>query len=546
MNPGLVSGGGGSDAVVYVYDTTLRDGAQMEGISFSVEDKVKIFHALDALGVDYIEGGWPGSNRKDEAFFRDAARIRPRKARLAAFGSTCRVGRRAEEDPGLAALLAAETPVVTIVGKASLRHVTDVLRTDAEESLRMIRDSVAFLARAGREVIFDAEHFYDGHRSDPAYALAAIEAARAAGAATIVLCDTNGGTLTGEFLEVTAGVLRRLGGTIGVHVHNDGGVAVANSVEAARIGVRHIQGTFNGLGERCGNADLTTILPNLVLKLGAPLTIGREDLAHLTHVSRYVATIANHHYPESSPYVGGMAFAHKGGLHVDSIVKRKDTYEHIDPSAVGNARRVLLSDQAGRASVEYFAREEGIDLSSHPEASREAVAEIKRLEGEGYQFEGAEASAALILRRVLGETSILFDLVGFRVIVEKRTMNGAPISEATVKVRVGGRDVLCAGEGSGPVGALDDALRRALSEFYPEVRDIRLTDYRVRVIDEDAGTSAKVRVVIDSADADATWATVGASENIIEASWKALVDSIVYGLTRRGACAPSEAADTAQ
>jgi len=489
MSPGFTPGDDAGDPVL-VYDTTLRDGAQMEGISFSVEDKLKILHALDTFGIDYIEGGWPDANRKDEAFFREAARIRLRKARLAAFGRTCRVGRRAEDDPSLTALLAAETPVVTIVGKASIRHVKDVLRTDAEESLRMIRDSVGLLARAGREVIFDAEHFFDGCVLDRVYAIAAIE--------------------------------------------------------AARIGVRHIQGTFNGLGERCGNADLTTILPNLVLKLGARLSIGREEIAQITHVSRYVATVANHHYPESSPYVGGMAFAHKGGLHVDSILKRQDSYEHIDPEAVGNARRVLLSDQAGRSSVEYFAREEGIDLSSRPEASREAVMEIKRLEGEGYQFEGAEASAALILRRILGETPILFELVGFRVIVEKRSMNGAPISEATIKIRVAGREVLCAGEGTGPVGALDDALRRALVQFYPEVQDIRLTDYRVRVIDEDAGTGAKVRVVIDSADPEATWGTVGASENIIEASWQALIDSIVYGLLRRGVRARDTAAAAAR
>jgi 2-isopropylmalate synthase len=520
---------------VWIYDTTLRDGAQAEGIGFSVEDKVKIVTCLDEFGIDYIEGGWPGSNPKDVEFFRRARELPLRHARLCAFGSTRHRLQSVETDPNLAALVAADTPVVTIFGKSWILHVERILGSTPAENLRLVEESVRFLKDAGKEVIFDAEHFYDGFLDDAGYALEVLRAARGAGADVLVLCDTNGGMICEPFRSITARVVEELGGAIGVHVHNDSGCAVANSIEGVRLGANHVQGTFGGIGERCGNADLVTIIPNLILKMQRALAMDRGGLKQLTHVARYVSAVANHQFPENSPYVGSRAFAHKGGIHVNSVMKQARTYEHVEPEDVGAGRRLLVSELAGRSNILHLARTEGIDLGSDQSVPRAVVNEIKRLEHEGYQFEGAEASAALIVRRVLGQIPVAFELVGFRVIVERRRNDTSTLSEATVKVRVDGREKLSVGEGNGPVAALDAALRTALAEFYPEVSTIRLTDYRVRVVDEDRGSAATVRVVINSADTEGSWGTIGASENIIEASWLALVDSIIYGLIRHGA-----------
>ena len=519
---------------VWIYDTTLRDGSQAEGISFSVEDKLKILACLDRLGVDYVEGGWPSSNPKDAAFFARARDVPLAHARLSAFGSTRHRLRAADTDPNLRGLVDAGTPVVTIFGKSWLLHVTHVLGVSPEENLGMIRESVAFLKAAGREVIFDAEHFYDGWRDDAGYAREVLAAAREGGADVLVLCDTNGGMLPPEFRGITAQVVEAFGACVGVHVHNDAGVAVANSLDAVALGAAHVQGTFGGLGERCGNADLVPVIANLVLKMGCTLGTTPERLKDLTHAVRYISMVANHRLPENSPFVGARAFAHKGGMHVNSVMKAAHTYEHVAPEHVGNDRRILVSELAGRANIVQLARREGIDLGAHEDVPQAVAAQIKRLENEGYQFEGAEASAALIIKRLLGQVPVAFELVGFRVFVERRAQDTVPISEATVKVSVDGRPQLSVGEGNGPVAALDAALRASLSQFYPEVAGVRLTDYRVRVIDEDIGAAAKVRVVIESADADGAWGTVGVSENIIEASWLALVDSILYGLIRHG------------
>lgn len=521
---------------IQIYDTTLRDGSQAETISFSVSDKLKILHCLDEFGVDYVEGGWPGSNPKDVALFEKARDLDLSHTRLAAFGSTRHRMNRAEDDPNLKALIECGAETLTIFGKSWELHVTDILGCTLEENLGMISESVKFLKDAGREVFFDAEHFYDGYRQNPDYALAVLKAARDAGADCLILCDTNGGMIPGPFREITAAVLSAFpGGGVGVHLHNDSGTAVANSLEAVMLGVDHIQGTFGGLGERCGNADLVSIIPNLLVKMNCRLAITMAQLRDLTHVARYVSTVANHHFPENSPYVGARAFAHKGGIHVNSVMKQEKSYEHISPDQVGNDRRILVSELAGRSNIQHLARHEGIHLEDDQAILGEVVQEIKKLENKGYQYEGAEASAALIIKRLKNEIPIAFELIGFRVIVERRRLDKVPISEATVKIRVSGREKLSVGEGNGPVAALDQALRSALREFYPEVSDIKLTDYRVRVIDEDSGSAAKVRVVIDSTDVEGTWSTVGVSENIIEASWVALVDSIIYGLIRHGA-----------
>jgi 2-isopropylmalate synthase len=550
--------GAGGEGRVAIYDTTLRDGAQGEGISFSSEDKLKILRALDLFGVDYVEGGWPGSNPKDIEFFRAARALKLSHSRLAAFGSTTRPGKPPEEDQNLRAIIEVEAPVVTIFGKSWRLHVTEVLRTSLEENLRMIEESVRFLRQSGREVIYDAEHFFDGFADDPGYALSTLEAAFRGGARCLVLCDTNGGALTHVVGEVTAKARERLPeADLGIHTHNDGGLAAANSLEAVRQGAVHVQGTFNGLGERCGNADLTVVIPNLVLKMGRRLTMGREELRGLTRTARYVSAIANHNFPENHPYIGQMAFAHKGGVHVNSVMKVARSYEHIDPELVGNSRRVLLSELSGRSNVEFFARQEGIDLAANAEAARAALEEIKRLESQGYVFEGAEASSAVILLKALGRLPTYFELVSYRTTVQHSASpagpsrgteeepgelrNGRALSEATVKIRVGGEAHLAVGEGVGPVDALDAALRAAIKPFFPEVDGVRLSDYKVRVINADAGTHAKVRVLIESTDShhDLAWGTVGASDNIIEASWVALRDSIIYGIYRARSRSPS-------
>lgn len=522
-------------ARVEIYDTTLRDGSQGEGISFSREDKLKILKCLDAFGVDYIEGGWPGSNPKDVEFFLAAKDVPLENARLAAFGSTCRPGKAAEDDRNLQSLIEVGTPVVTIFGKSWKLHVTEVFRTTLEENLRMIEDSVRFLGAQGREVIYDAEHFFDGYRDDPAYALETLAAAARGGARTLVLCDTNGGTLPMLLGKIVSEVrLKFPRERLGIHTHNDSGVATANSLEAIERGAVHVQGTFNGLGERCGNADLSNIIPNLLLKLGHTLGISREKLVHLTYTARYLSAIANRSFPENLPYVGQMAFAHKGGVHVNSVMKLAATYEHIEPDVVGNTRRVLISELSGKANVLHLAGAEGLELEAHPQAAQRAVDEIKQLENDGYVFEGAEASSMLIVLKHMGTLPEFFELVRYRVAVEHRATGGA-FSEATVKIRVRGEEHLAVGEGVGPVDALDAALRSAIREFYPELEAIALHDYRVRIINAVAGTHARVCVFIETMDraSEKTWGTVGAGENIIEASWLALRDSILYGLWRR-------------
>jgi len=520
---------------VWIYDTTLRDGSQAEGIWFSVEDKLKILLCLDEFGVDYVEGGWPSSNPKDAQFFERARRLELKHAKLCAFGSTRHRLRNVSTDRNLQSLIAAGTPAVTIFGKAWLFHVERILGATPEENLKLVAESVRFLKDAGKEVIFDAEHFYDGWREDPVYAMDVLRAAKEAGADWLVLCDTNGGTIGETFREITRSVLEEFPTSVGVHCHNDAGTAVANSLDAVSLGITQVQGTFGGIGERCGNADLVPIIANLLLKMNKRLGLDREGLKQLCHVARYVSAVANHQFPENSPYVGSRAFAHKGGVHVNSVMKEARTYEHVDPASVGAGRRFLVSELSGRSNILQIARSEGIDLGSDENVPRAVVNTIKQLELQGYQFEGAEASAALIIRRVLGQNPVAFELIGFRVIVEKRANDKRTLSEATVKVSVDGKEKLSVGEGNGPVAALDAALRAALQDFYPEISDIRLTDYRVRVIDEDRGAAAKVRVIITSADTEGSWGTVGASENIIEASWIALVDSVIYGLIRRGA-----------
>lgn len=513
-----------------IYDTTLRDGAQREGVSFSVEDKLRIVRRLDRLGVHLIEGGWPGANPKDSEFFAAARELALETARLAAFGSTRRPGVAPADDANLQALLEAGTPVVTIFGKAWDFHVTAALQTTPAENLAMIRESVAFLVQAEREVVFDAEHFFDGYQRNPAYALECLAAAADGGARTLVLCDTNGGALPREVTAAVEAVRERFPeAVLGIHAHNDSGLAVANSVLAVETGVRHVQGTINGYGERCGNADLCALLPLFEAKLGfACLPEGR--LAGLTRTSHYVAELANLPPQPTQPFVGRSAFAHKGGVHVSALMRHPETYEHLPPETVGNERRVIVSDQAGAANVRYKAQEYHLDLEAGSPTARLLVEAVKNLEYQGYSFEGAEASFELLMKKMLGLYQPFFELVEFRLISEKRESNGAPVAEATVKLRVGDQVKHTVAEGDGPVNALDKALRLALGEAYPRIAEIKLTDFKVRVLDEKAGTAAKVRVLVESRDAERTWGTVGVSTNIIEASWRALVDSIEYGL----------------
>jgi len=519
---------------VEIYDTTLRDGSQAEGINFSVYDKVQIAEKLDELGFHYIEGGWPGSNPKDASFFREVRKLRFKKAKISAFGSTRKAGVRVEEDRNIRLLLEAETPAVAIFGKSWVLHVHEALKTTLDENLRMIEDSVAFLSREGREVIFDAEHFFDGFKDDPEYALKTLQVACDAGARVLVLCDTNGGTLPFEVEEVFRKVREFFGDRqdvrLGIHAHNDSGVAVANSLVAVQLGATHVQGTMNGYGERCGNANLCTIIPNLKLKMNLH-PVSDESLRKLFEASHFVSEIANMKHDDYQPYVGRSAFAHKGGIHASAMLRHPRTYEHVSPELVGNARRILVSEQAGRSNLIYRAEEMGIKLDARDSKVTALIQKIKEAENEGYQFEGADASFEILLREALGETMKSFGLEGFRVIVEKRGEEDAT-TEATIKVRVGEEVVHTASEGDGPVHALDNALRKALERIYPALRKIRLADYKVRVLSEKEGTAARIRVLIQSTDGEKTWGTVGVSTDVIEASWEALADSIQYGLWR--------------
>lgn len=514
-----------------IYDTTLRDGSQSEGISFSAYDKVKIAKRLDQFGVDYIEGGWPGSNPKDMEFFDRAKKLQWENAKIAAFGSTRRKNSKPAEDHNIKLLLEAETPVVTIFGKTWDLHVTDGLRTTLEENLNMIRDSIAYLKSKGKEVIYDAEHYFDGFEGNPEYALKTIMAAKGAGADCIVLCDTNGGTLVNRLSEIIQNTLAEVADIpMGIHAHNDSELAVANSLAAISQGLLHVQGTINGYGERCGNANLCAIIPNVALK--TPIKLRQEvKLAELTGLSRFVSEIANVPHREEMAFVGNSAFAHKGGIHVSAIRRNRQTYEHIDPAQVGNRQRVLVSDQSGQSNVLYKAEELGLDISSKKEEVLQIVDQLKELEHLGYQFEGADGSFEVLVKKAIGRYEDFFDLLSAKTIVDKKE-NGNMYAEAILKIRVGGVIEHTAAEGVGPVDALDIALRKALEKFYPELKNDRLVDYKVRVLNTADATKAKVRVFIETADDETSWGTVGVSENIIEASWQALVDSISYKLMK--------------
>jgi len=517
--------------LIRIYDTTLRDGTQGEGVSFSMEDKVRLASKLDALGIHYIEGGWPGSNPKDLRFFRRMQDVGLKQAKLAAFSMTRRAGGAADNDDNMRALIDAGAPVATIVGKSWDFHVTGALGTTLPENLDMIRDTIAFLRPTMEEVLFDAEHFFDGFKKNRDYALETVRAAADAGAHWIVLCDTNGGTLPFELIEIIREVKRHVRTPLGIHVHNDAECAVANSLAAVREGADQVQGTINGFGERCGNANLVSVIPSLVLKMGLEC-IPEASLHELRDVSRFTSELANRKPWSSQPYVGDSAFAHKGGMHVSAVVKHPETYEHVAPESVGNHRRVLVSELSGKSNVLWKAREYGIDLDRETPDSRRILDQLKALEDQGFQFEGAEASFELLMERALGRHKAYFELDAYRVIVEEQSTTGEPVAEATVRVKVKGMLEHTAAAGNGPVNALDHALRKALEEFYPNLREMRLLDYKVRILDESAGTAAKTRVLITSGDGEDTWGTVGVAENIIEASWQALVDSIEYKLRR--------------
>jgi 2-isopropylmalate synthase len=523
-------------APVLLYDTTLRDGTQREGLVLSLADKLRIARLLDAAGFPYVEGGWPGSNPKDVEFFDAARSVTWRTAKIAAFGSTRHRANAAAEDPNLRALLGADTPVVTIFGKSWLLHVTEVLGASAEENLAMIGDSVALLRDAGREVVYDAEHFFDGYRADAAYALATLRAARSAGATTLTLCDTNGGLLTDELSAIVRATIDALADaevTWGIHVHDDAGLAVANSLAAVQQGVRHVQGTVNGYGERCGNANIVTIWANLALKAGQPTVPAGEDLRTLGELSRTVAEIANIAPDAHAPYVGASAFAHKGGVHGAATVRVRQAYQHVDPDLVGNEMRLVVSELGGRANTSWLAEQLGHELEGVIDP-RALSSLIKRLEHEGASFEGAPASFELLIRRQSPDYRAPFRVVDFTVLVDQRNGGGVR-AEASVKVEVDGELLHTAAEGNGPVNAVDGALRKALVAFYPELDAIHLVDYKVRILDGEAATAARTRVIIESSGPSGAWATVGSHPNIIAASVAALTDSLEYGLWKADA-----------
>jgi len=516
---------------VRIYDTTLRDGSQAEDIAFSVEDKVRITRKLDELGIHYIEGGWPGSNPKDLQFFREAKKISLPHARIVAFGSTCRAGTLPEKDANIQTLIDADTKVVTLFGKSWDIHPLQALNITLEQNLEIIYQSVQYLKRQVPEVIYDAEHFFDGYKHNPSYALKTLEAAQQAKADWIVLCDTNGGTLPDEIQWVIDEVTKKISAPLGIHAHNDSETAVANTLMAVKRGIRLVQGTINGYGERCGNANLCSIIPNLRLKMGMDC-ITDAQLKKMTEVSRFVSELANLPHDKYFPYVGESAFAHKGGVHVSAIRKSGVTYEHVPPEKVGNRQRVLISDVSGESNILYKAAEFKIDLESKDLKIREILDNLKQLEHQGFQFEGAEGSFEILMKKALGQHKKFFELLGFRVMVEKSEEEGPPLSEATIMVRVGDRVEHTAAVGNGPVNALDHALRKALEKFYPELKEVSLLDYKVRILSPKDGTGAQTRVLIESGDGESKWGTVGVSENIIQASWQALVDSIDYKLLK--------------
>ena len=522
---------------IQLYDTTLRDGAQQEGISLSAEDKIKITQRLDELGVHFVEGGWPGSNPKDAEYFRRVKALSLSNAKVAAFGSTRRAGVPVEDDGNVRALLAAETPVVTIVGKSSDLHVHKVLETTLEENLAMVADTVAYLKDHGRTVFYDAEHFFDGYRANAEYALQTLRSAAEAGADCLVLCDTNGGLLTGELTEIVACVRRELSTPLGIHCHNDADVAVANSLAAIVAGVTQVQGTINGYGERCGNANLLSIIANLKVKMGIEC-VTDQQLVGLAETSHYVSEIVNIPPNGQQSYVGASAFSHKGGLHAAAVAKIEESYQHISPDRVGNVKRVVISELSGRGNIQLRLRELGLSDRVSREQVGTLLERLKERESRGFQYEGAEASFEVMVRRSLDGYQPPFDLLELMVLVEDRRRGVEDghedmLSEAVVKVKVGSQVMHTASEGNGPVNALDNALRKALLEFYPSLDAVRLIDYKVRVVDQGQDTRAVVRVLIESTDGRDQWQTVGSSGNIIEASWMALADSMEYFLVTR-------------
>lgn len=524
-------------AKVYIFDTTLRDGSQSENITFSAMEKLRVAQELDKLGVDYIEGGWPGSNPKDIEFFALAQKETFKHAKLTAFGSTCHMGTKACDDYNLRMLLEANTPAVAVFGKSWNLHVTEIMGNTLAENLRMIEDSVAYLKSQDKEVIFDAEHFFDGYHADPEYAMDVLAAAQKAGADFLVLCDTNGGTLPFELDAATRAVKEffakvGLEPKIGVHTHNDCGTGVACAIAGVRAGACMVQGTINGYGERCGNADLTAIIPVLSIKMTGYETIPAENLQFLVSTARAINEIANVVPLNSRPFVGKSAFAHKGGIHVSAVNKNPRAYEHMNPELVGNVRRVLTSDQAGRSNIVYKAQEMGINMSTQD--SQNLVRYIKELEQNGYQFDAADGSLKILMEKIKGTFKSAFELKSFRVSVEK-DLHSACKAYAMVKINVNGKTEMTAAEGQGPVGALDNAIRKALHRFFPEIDEMHLVDFKVRVIEGTEGTGARVRVAIETRDHQEIWSTVGVSEDIIEASWQALADSFYYKLKEKDA-----------
>lgn len=515
---------------VFLYDTTLRDGTQGEQVTLSAEDKLRIAGKLDEMGIHYIEGGWPGSNPKDARFFEMAKNYSFKTSKLTAFGSTRHAKNTPENDGNLKALLDTETKAVTIVGKSWDLHATEILDATLDENLAMIKESVAFLKKQGREVIYDAEHFYDGYKNNPEYAMKTVKAALKGGADMIVLCDTNGGSLPNEIGSIMSEVKPQISVPIGIHAHNDCGLSLANSLSAVWAGAEMVQGTINGYGERCGNVDLLSVIGNLAFKMGYDC-METTNLKRLTELSRYVSEVANVPPLNQRPFVGKSAFAHKGGIHVSAIQKNPIAYEHMDPELVGNSRRVLVSDLSGKSNIEYKTREMGIKLNGDGYDSREIVNKIKKMEDQGYQFDAAEGSLELLMRKATGQFKEPFSLESLRVTMEKNH-TGPSTSQATIKISVGDDHEITAAEGDGPVNALDNALRKALNNFFPQIKEMRLFDFKVRVIEGSDGTGAKVRVKIESRDSQEIWSTIGVSENIIEASWQALVDSIQYKLLK--------------
>lgn len=519
-----------SAKTIAIYDTTLRDGAQAEGVSFSAVAKVQIAKRLDEFGIAYIEGGFAASNPKDMEFFRLIRKETLKNAKVAAFGSTRRANTPPEQDKGLIALLEADTPVCTIFGKSWLLHVIEVLQTTPEENLEMIRSSVRFLKEHGKEVIYDAEHFFDGYKDRPDYAMSTLKAAAEAGADCLVLCETNGGALPHEVEEITAAVVNAFQTPVGIHTHNDGELGVANALAAVRAGAVHVQGTINGIGERVGNCNLTSVIPNLMLKTGHRCLQNAANLKQLRALSLFVYEQANIRPFAKQPFTGDSAFAHKAGMHVDGVRKVSRSFEHIPPEAVGNQRRILISELSGASNVFLKAIEMGLELDRKSPEVREVLKQLEQLEKDGYEYESADASFQILIKKVLKQHQSFFELDGFSVTVNKQGAEPGCRSEANVKLRIGGQSVSADGTGDGPVDALNHALRGALVQFYPAIADVVLVDYSVRILDPEEATAAKTRVLIESSDGVKTWGTVGVSENIIEASWEALVDSVEYKL----------------